>query len=185
MTPVVAFVLGGAVGVALGDLCDSRLSAAEIEQIAAATKRALATTATTPAATVPAATAAPATTAATVVSRDLRDIEGIDKVFAARLQAAGIPDLQALAAVDTDQVKIQGVKPERLRQWKSMASLLHAVPAMKSNDAELLVTGVGVGAPEGLRDATEEQVRSALEKVELPEEYDVEPLISLLAELVI
>jgi predicted flap endonuclease-1-like 5' DNA nuclease len=189
MAPLVAFVLGGAVGVALGELC-GRPSAAEIEEFSEVLGRALLaargpSTAPAPApepepkpivSLVPCAPASP---------RSLFDIEGIDAVLAARLEAAGIPNLAVLAKIDPTVVKITGVSSKRLTKWKSMAQLLEAVPGLTGNDAELLVTGVGVSEPADLAKVDKDLLVEGMDRVELPEQYDLARLLELLADIVV
>jgi predicted flap endonuclease-1-like 5' DNA nuclease len=191
MAPLAAFVLGGAVGYALGELCGVRPSAAEIEEFSEVLGRALlaARQPTEPRSTEPRSTEPQPEQASPAPSlprgRSLHDIEGIDDALAARLVAAGIPNLAVLAQIDLERVEIPGVGRDRLKRWKTMARLLQAMPRLLGNDAELLVTGVGVDCPEDLEDVNEEVVRDALDRVELPEDYDVERLLELLAEFVV
>ena len=103
---------------------------------------------------------------------DLRDIQGIDVVYAERLAAAGLPDLPALARVSVDETKVRGVSAERLARWRAMAAWLVAHPELDGDDAEVLVTGLGRMDPADPGEAPDSAtLAAATSRVVLPEGY--------------
>ncbi|MCB9797109.1 MAG: hypothetical protein H6741_30860 [Alphaproteobacteria bacterium] len=116
--------------------------------------------------------------------RTVRDVEGVDDYFAARLEEAGLRSLEALAAVDAGAVKVERVSAERLRRWRSMAGLLLAHPELEGNDVEVLVRGLGLEDAEAVAGArgtlSPADLEAAFAKAKVPADHDLGRIKGLL-----
>lgn len=126
-------------------------------------------------------------TMAEIPDNEIRRIEGIDDTLAANLSNADISDLQELARVDHELVKVEGISANRLQQFSNMAELLVRFPQLDGDDAELMVRGLGYNGLDDLLEKSqmieEKELTKAMAKVKLPNDYDPANVIGILETL--
>lgn len=110
---------------------------------------------------------------------DVRFLQEVGDVTSEQLAAAGIVDMATLAAAGGRRVL--GIGVLRMAHLVAMANVVEELP-VGSNEAEFLVKGLGVRTVGDLReiDTSEERVTLALERVKLPEGFDVTALMEKL-----